>query len=165
MAKPLVLIGPMGAGKSTLGRKLAKLLETKFLDTDRMISASHGPIPKIFEDQGEDRFRTLETAALEKALKSPAVIATGGGVVVTKKNRELLQDMPTIFLDTNADWVLSRINLDKRPLLKSDPSMWEMLYQERLGYYQQLATATVVTANRPIRVVLEELESKARDVL
>ena len=165
MAKPLVLIGPMGAGKSTLGRKLAKLLETKFLDTDRMISASHGPIPKIFEDQGEDRFRTLETAALEKALKSPAVIATGGGVVVTKKNRELLQGMPTIFLDTNADWVLSRINLDKRPLLKSDPSMWEMLYQERLGYYQQLATATVVTANRPIRVVLEELESKARDVL
>lgn len=165
MAKPLVLIGPMGAGKSTLGRKLAKLLETKFLDTDRMISASHGPIPKIFEDQGEDRFRTLETAALEKALESPAVIATGGGVVVTKKNRELLQDIPTIFLDTNADWVLSRINLDKRPLLKSDPSMWEMLYQERLGYYQQLATATVVTANRPIRVVLEELESKARDVL
>ncbi|PWL20423.1 MAG: shikimate kinase [Candidatus Aquiluna sp. XM-24bin5] len=165
MAKPLVLIGPMGAGKSTLGRKLAKLLETKFLDTDRMISASHGPIPKIFEDQGEDRFRTLETAALEKALKSPAVIATGGGVVVTKKNRELLQDIPTIFLDTSADWVLSRINLDKRPLLKSDPSMWEMLYQERLGYYQQLATATVVTANRPIRVVLEELESKARDVL
>ena len=165
MAKPLVLIGPMGAGKSTLGRKLAKLLETKFLDTDRMISASHGPIPKIFEEQGEDRFRTLETVALEKALKSPAVIATGGGVVVTKKNRELLQDMPTIFLDTNADWVLSRINLDKRPLLKSDPSMWEMLYQERLGYYQQLATATVVTANRPIRVVLEELESKARDVL
>ncbi len=165
MAKPLVLIGPMGAGKSTLGRKLAKLLETKFLDTDRMISASHGPIPKIFEDQGEARFRTLETVALEKALKSPAVIATGGGVVVTKKNRELLQDMPTIFLDTNAEWVLSRINLDKRPLLKSNPSMWEKLYKERLGYYQQLATATVVTANRPIRVVLEELESKARDVL
>jgi len=155
----------MGAGKSTLGRKLAKLLETKFLDTDRMISASHGPIPKIFEEQGEDRFRTLETVALEKALKSPAVIATGGGVVVTEKNRELLQDMPTIFLDTNAEWVLSRINLDKRPLLKSDPSMWEKLYKERLGYYQQLATATVVTANRPIRVVLEELESKARDVI
>jgi shikimate kinase len=165
VAKPLVLIGPMGAGKSTLGRKLAKLLETKFLDTDRMISASHGSIPKIFEDQGEARFRTLETVALEKALKSPAVIATGGGVVVTKKNRELLQDMPTIFLDTNAEWVLSRINLDKRPLLKSNPSMWEKLYKERLGYYQQLATATVVTANRPIRVVLEELESKARDVL
>jgi len=165
VAKPLVLIGPMGAGKSTLGRKLAKLLETKFLDTDRMISASHGSIPKIFEDQGEDRFRTLETVALEKALKSPAVIATGGGVVVTEKNRELLQDIPTIFLDTNAEWVLSRINLDKRPLLKSDPSMWEKLYKERLGYYQQLATATVVTSNRPIRVVLEELENKARDVL
>lgn len=165
MAKPLVLIGPMGAGKSTLGRKLAKLLETKFLDTDRMISASHGPIPKIFEEKGEDRFRTLETIALEKALESSAVIATGGGVVVTKRNRELLEDIPTIFLDTNAGWVLTRINLEKRPLLKSDPGMWEKLYQERLGYYQQLATATVVTSNRPIRVVLEELESKARDVL
>ena len=165
MTKPLVLIGPMGAGKSTLGRKLAKLLQMRFLDTDRMVAASHGPIPKIFEQQGEDRFRTLETKALEKALKSPAIVATGGGVVVTQANRELLLDTPIIFLDTNADWVLSRINLEKRPLLKSDPAMWEKLYQERLRYYQQLATATVVTANRPIRVVLEELESKARDVL
>lgn len=165
MTKPLVLIGPMGAGKSTLGKKLAKLLGTKFVDTDRVIAARYGPISKIFEEHGEDYFRTLETRALEKALKSSAVVATGGGIVITEANRTLLNDLPVIFLDTNADWVLSRINLEKRPLLKSDPGMWEQLYQERLGYYRQLAKATVVTANRPIRVVLEELESKARDVL
>ena len=165
MTRPLVLIGPMGAGKSTLGRKLAKLLQMRFLDTDRMVSASHGPITKIFEEKGEKHFRALESKALEKALKTSAVVATGGGVVVTPGNRELLRDVPIVFLDTNADWVLSRINLDKRPLLKSDPGMWERLYQERLGYYRQLAAVTVVTANRPIRAVLEELESKARDVL
>lgn len=165
MSKPLVLIGPMGAGKSTLGRQLAKLLDTKFLDTDRMVSITHGPITKIFEEQGEEHFRSLETKALQKALKTSAVIATGGGVVVSEENRNLLADVPIIFLDTNSDWVLSRINLDKRPLLKSDPSKWEKLYRERLGYYQQLAKQTVITANRPIRSVLEELESKARDVI
>ena len=165
MTNPIVLIGPMGAGKTTLGRKLAKLLDRKFIDTDRLVSASHGPITKIFETQGEERFRALETKALKKALMTPGVIATGGGVVVTAENRDLLTGIPTIFLDTNSDWVLARINLDKRPLLKSDPEMWSGLYQERLGYYRQLADETVVTANRPIRVVLEELESKARDVI
>ena len=165
MTNPIVLIGPMGAGKTTLGRKLAKLLDRKFIDTDRLVSASHGPITKIFETQGEERFRALETKALKKALMTPGVIATGGGVVVTAENRDLLTGIPTIFLDTNSDWVLARINLDKRPLLKSDPEMWSRLYQGRLGYYRQLADETVVTANRPIRVVLEELESKARDVI
>ena len=165
MTNPIVLIGPMGAGKTTLGRKLAKLLDRKFVDTDRLVSASHGPITKIFETQGEDRFRTLETKALKKALMTPGVIATGGGVVVTEENRELLTGIPTIFLDTNSDWVLARINLEKRPLLKADTGMWSRLYEERLGYYRQLADETVITANRPIRVVLEELESKARNVI
>ena len=155
----------MGAGKTTLGRKLAKVLERKFIDTDRLVSASHGPITKIFETQGEDAFRKLETKALKKALMTPGVIATGGGVVVTEVNRELLTGVPTIFLDTHSDWVLARINLDKRPLLKADPGMWSRLYEERLGYYRQLADETVITSNRAIWVVLKELESKARNVL
>jgi shikimate kinase len=155
----------MGAGKTTLGRKLAKLLERKFLDTDRLVSASHGPITQIFEKHGEDKFRTMETKALKKALMTPGVIATGGGVVVAEENRELLTGIPTIFLDTNSDWVLARMNLEKRPLLRTDPGMWSRLYEERLGYYRQLADETVITANRPIRAVLEELESKARNVI
>ena len=165
MTNPIVLIGPMGAGKTTLGRKLAKLLERKFLDTDRLVSASHGPITQIFEKHGEDKFRTMETKALKKALMTPGVIATGGGVVVAEENRELLTGIPTIFLDTNSDWVLARMNLEKRPLLRTDPGMWSRLYEERLGYYRQLADETVITANRPIRAVLEELESKARNVI
>lgn len=165
MTSPIVLIGPMGAGKSTLGRKLAKLLDRKFIDTDRLVSASHGPITKIFENQGELRFRELETKALKKALMSDGVVATGGGIITQDENRELLRGVPVIFLDTNSEWVLSRINLDKRPLLKADPGMWSKLYEQRLQYYRELATETVVTANRPIRLVLEELESKARNVI
>ena len=165
MTSPIVLIGPMGAGKSTLGRKLAKLLDRKFIDTDRLVSASHGPITKIFENQGELRFRELETKALKKALMSDGVVATGGGIITQDENRELLRGVPVIFLDTNSEWVLSRINLDKRPLLKADPGMWSKLYEQRLQHYRELATETVVTANRPIRLVLEELESKARNVI
>lgn len=165
MTDPIVLIGPMGAGKTTLGRKLAKVLDMKFVDTDRLVAASHGAITKIFEVHGEEHFRVLETKALKKALMTPGVIATGGGIVTTAENRELLGPIRTIFLDTTSDWVLARINLDKRPLLKADPSMWSKLYEERLEYYRELADETVSTANRPIRAVMEELESKARDVL
>ena len=96
----------MGSGKSTLGKKLAKLLEVEFVDTDKLVSKEFGPIPAIFEEKGESFFRDLETSALRKALTGEAVVATGGGVVLREINRELLKAHNVIFLDSTSKHVL-----------------------------------------------------------
>ena len=84
----IVLVGPMGAGKTTLGKKLAKSLDLPFFDTDKMVESVHGPIVKIFETAGEEVFRDYEQKALLEALGSGGVVATGGGVVLREAERE-----------------------------------------------------------------------------
>lgn len=161
MSRAIVLVGPMGAGKTTLGRKLAKKLGVSFADTDRLIGARHGSISRIFEKHGEDHFRDLETKALERALSEFDVVATGGGVVLKETNRELIKSHRVIFLDTNAESVLGKINLDKRPLIKDDPEAWERIYQSRVELYREVADATLFTGSRPIRTLMAELEELA----
>lgn len=161
MTRSIVLVGPMGAGKTTLGKRLAKKLGVSFADTDRLIGAKHGSITRIFEKHGEDRFRELETAALERALQEFEIVATGGGVVLREENRELIRHHRVIFLDTDSQSVLGKINLEKRPLLKHDPDAWERIYQERLELYKLMADATLFTGSRPIRALMKELEDLA----
>ena len=157
----LVLVGPMGAGKTTLGKKLAKKLGLTFADTDRLIAAKHGTITKIFERFGEQHFRDLETEALLTALSQFEVVATGGGIVLRPENLEAMSSHRVVFLDTNSEFVLGKINLDKRPLLKSDPQAWDRIYSERIDLYKSVADVTIFTGNRPIRTLMKELEEFA----
>ena len=161
MSRAIVLVGPMGAGKTTLGKKLAKKLGARFADTDRLIGARHGSITRIFEKHGEDHFRNLETKYLEQALNEYDVVATGGGVVLREQNRNLLAGHRVIFLDTDSESVLGKINLEKRPLLKNDSSAWDRIYSERVELYRSVASATLFTGSRPIRTLMTELEELA----
>ncbi len=157
----LILIGPMGSGKTTLGKKLAKELEVPFADTDKLVAKEHGSIVDIFARFGEEHFRTLETSALIKALANGGVIATGGGIVLSEENRRLLSGYRTVFLDTSSEHVLDKINLSKRPLLKDNPERWDAIYAERKSLYEQCATATVFTGGRPIKALISQLKQEA----
>ena len=158
MPDTLVLVGPMGSGKSTLGKRLSKELGVPFLDTDKMISADHGAITKIFETKGEDHFRALETQYLKKAIESGGIVATGGGIVVAQANQELLRGKKVVFLDTSSEHVIGKINLNKRPLLKDNPERWDEIYLERKPIYESVATATLFTGGKSIKSLIAQLK-------
>ena len=157
---PIIFVGPMGAGKSTLAKKLAKQLGRDFVDTDRLIEAEHGPITEIFHSKGESHFRDLETAAFETAIDTAGVVATGGGVVLSSSNRELMKRGVVVFLDTTQDAVVGRVNLEKRPLLKNNPDRWQEIYDQRLALYREVADIEVFTGTRPIKDLLAEISEK-----
>lgn len=156
----IVLIGPMGAGKTTLGKKLAKALELSFQDTDRLVEAKHGSISSIFDKEGEERFRDYEQEALADALRAGGVVATGGGVVLREQNLKALIGHKVIFLDTDADSVMKRVNLLKRPLLRDNPERWTEIYLQRLALYESIAGERLFTGNRPIKKLVSELRTK-----
>lgn len=153
----VVLIGPMGSGKTTFGKKLAKEMGLAFTDTDKRISADHGSISNLFLKIGESAFRELETSALRTALGQGGVIATGGGVVLSETNQEMLKGFHTIFLDTKAEHVIGKISVEKRPLLKDNPEKWQEIYEDRISKYRQAAKSTVFTGGRPVKAVMKDL--------
>jgi shikimate kinase len=154
----------MGSGKTSFGKKLAKLLQVPFIDTDREITRKHGPIPELFANQGENYFRELETAALESALKEGCVVATGGGAVVREVNHALLQGAYVIYLRTNFEAVAGRLDTERRPLLAKDPDAWRKIFEERKHLYEGLADAVVDTAGRHADTVLADLANLAGGV-
>ncbi|HHU51797.1 MAG TPA: shikimate kinase [Firmicutes bacterium] len=141
--KCLILIGPMGSGKTTVGSLLAKELGWVFLDTDRLIVEESGmPIPEIFTRYGEEYFRRLETAVIAKAVsQKEAVIATGGGAVTVPANLQCMKDHGVvIYLKTSLQELARRVGSGEgRPLLAGrDPfSALQTLLEERESQYSQ----------------------------
>ncbi|MFA6178430.1 MAG: shikimate kinase [Candidatus Methylopumilus sp.] len=154
----------MGAGKTTVGRLLAKSLNMPFYDTDHEIERRTGVrIPVIFEVEGESGFRRRETAMIEELSQLPAVVlATGGGAVLMQENRENLKRNGTvIYLRANVHELWLRTRNDKnRPLLQNaDPrSRLELLFAERDPLYREVATHIVDTGGQPVSAIVHQIE-------
>lgn len=144
----IVLIGMMGAGKSSVGRRLARRLGWELLDSDRQVEEMTGrTVPDIWRTDGEAAFRRLESQVLGAALSSatPQVIAAAGGVVLDDDNRRLLKDHhPVVWLRAPVAILIARVKRgDGRPLLRDDPAgTMTRLEAERRPYYEEIADLT-----------------------
>ncbi|MFD8945768.1 3-dehydroquinate synthase [Streptomyces californicus] len=150
MSGPLVvLVGPMGVGKSTVGELLAARLGTTYRDTDADIVAEAGkPIAEIFYDEGEEHFRALERRAVAAAVAGhPGVLSLGGGAVLDGTTRELLAGRPVVYLSMDVDEAVRRVGLNTaRPLLAVNPRrQWRELMDARRHLYEEVARTVVAT--------------------
>jgi shikimate kinase len=159
----IFLIGPMGSGKSAVGRHLARLLRLSFHDSDADIEAKTGvDIAFIFEKEGEAGFRLRERESIDRLTRlEGVVIATGGGAVIHPDNRRALAERGVVvYLETSVDQQLERTRHGKhRPLLNdTDPKMkLSELMQERALLYREIADLTVSTDGRRVQLVAEEI--------
>ena len=159
-----ILIGPPGAGKSTVGPVLAERLGVSFLDTDAGIEAEAGkPVSDIFVEDGEDAFRALERTAVARAVTGhPGVLGLGGGAVLDAGTQELLAGQPVVYLATS---FAAAVGLDAaRPLLLGNPrGQLKTLLEQRLPVYERLAWLTVRTDDRSPEDIAGEIARRFAD--
>ena len=160
----------MGAGKTTIGKLLAKHLGKVFYDTDHEIEKRTGvKIPVIFELEGEAGFRKREAAVIQDLAKlKNIVMATGGGAVIAEENRQLLQTNGTvIYLRASVNELWHRTRNDKhRPLLQNVDirAKLEQLYAERNPLYTQTATLIFDTGSEPVSYILNQIEKSLAEI-
>ena len=158
MAK--VLLGFMGAGKSTIARNLAP----DFVDMDTLIEERLGmPIARFFSEKGEAAFRQIEEEVLADLLKTDQVISTGGGIVISPRNRALLKQNPdNIYLKADFETLYQRISADKdnqRPLfLKNSKEDLAAIFNERQAWYEEVASQIVDVSGLSPEEIIEELK-------
>ncbi|MET7736215.1 shikimate kinase [Streptomyces sp. NPDC005402] len=168
MSPVVVLVGPMGVGKSTVGRLLAERLAVGYRDTDDDIVAEQGrAIAEIFVDEGEPAFRAIEKAAVRRALAGhDGVLALGGGSILDQDTRALLAGQRVLYLSMDVEEAVKRTGLNAaRPLLAVNPrKQWRELMEARRHLYESIATAVVATDGRTpeevTEIALDALELK-----
>jgi shikimate kinase len=159
----IFLVGLMGAGKTTLGKQLAKALKLKFIDSDDEIEKRTGvTIATIFDIEGEAGFRDREAAVIDELTQRDGIVlATGGGAVLRDKNREhLKQRGTTVYLNATVEHLYSRTKRDrKRPLLQTaDPkARLQELFDLRDPLYREVAEIVLSTGKQPVKTVLQQL--------
>lgn len=151
----------MGAGKTTVGKNLAELLELPVYDTDEEITKETGKsITSIFEEMGEQAFRKMETQMLKKLPNENAVITTGGGIILSHENRSWLKNNgKVLFLYADPEEILKRLEHDRsRPLLNKDKKEAVFsLYSDRLPLYEAAADVRINTTGKAISEIIEEI--------
>jgi shikimate kinase len=156
-----VVIGPPGSGKSTVGRLLAERLGVSFRDTDEDVEATAGkPIGDIFVDDGEERFREMERAAVRDALEAhEGVLALGGGAILDPATQADLAGGPVVYLEVGLSDAVKRVGLaSARPLLVLNPrSQFRKLMEERRPIYEGLAKIKVGTDGREPAEIVDEI--------
>lgn len=156
----LVLVGPMGAGKTSIGRRVARATGLRFIDTDKAIAQEHGPIPAIFAEHGEAQFRIWEREQVAEAIAGGGVISLGGGAVLAAQTRRLLSTVPVVLLTVSPEAVAMRITGTERPLLhgEEDPlQRWTRIFAERRALYEEVADARFDTSRVPMSRVADQI--------
>ena len=170
MSPRAVLIGLPGAGKTTTGRRLAKILGLPFADSDELVEADTGrPVTEIFATDGEAAFRSAEQAAVTRALAGfDGVLSVGGGAVGPATTRDALRasGVPVVLLQARLDTLGARIgDAHTRPLLAADPAArLAALAGERAGSYAELATMTVDTDGRTAGQVAATIAARLHEL-
>ena len=160
----IILIGPMGSGKTSTGRMLAKEMGYVFADTDEEVTKRTGvSIAYIFDVEGEEGFRKRECLALKECLNdNNTVLSTGGGIVLSKENRDLLQDRGTVvYLQTSIRFQVKRTaSNNNRPLLQNkDPEeTLEKLMLTRTPLYEEIADIIIMTDNKSLQEMSKEIQ-------
>jgi len=159
----VVLVGPMGVGKTTVGKKLARVLNLEFVDTDQVFVAEHGNISEFFDKYGESAFRDREETIVAEQLARNAVVATGGGAVLSHRTLTLLSEMFVVYLATDGRHMASRLSGGGRPLLKNGLADWRRIYESRKPLYEEVASITVNAGNSPLRNIIDEITEGLAD--
>lgn len=164
--KPIVLVGPPGSGKSTVGRALAQRLTRNFVDTDKLIEQTQGKsVSDIFIENGEEFFRALEFQTLENVLKlNTSVISLGGGAPISLEAQKVMHATPStiIFLDISLAAAAPRIGFNRdRPLLLGNPrAQWQALSDKRRPIYESLSTFVVKVDGMTVDQIVDDIQSK-----
>ena len=160
----VALIGPMGAGKTSIGRKAARALGIPFFDTDAAIVRDHGPIDRIFAERGEAYFRELERAAVIEGLATDGIVSLGGGAVTHAETRADLASHRVVLLTVAPRVVAARVRDSNRPLLQGADALerWTAIYEARRPLYEELADVTFDTSSGPLQDVVAALVAWVR---
>ncbi|WP_022891973.1 shikimate kinase [Agromyces subbeticus] len=158
LALPIVLVGPMGAGKSRVGQRLAASVDAPFVDTDARITERYGPIAEIFEREGEEYFRVVEREVVAEALREEAVISLGGGAVLHPDTRDDLAALPVVWLQVSPTAVAPRLAGGTRPLIaEGGLERWIAILEERRPIYDAVADLSIDTSRRSVARIVDDI--------
>ena len=158
---PIVLIGPMGAGKSRVGHRLAASAGAPFIDTDQRIVERYGPIDEIFEREGEEYFRIIEREVVAEALHEEAVISLGGGAVLHPDTRADLADLQVVLLRVTPEAVAPRLAGGHRPLIaEGGIGAWTAIFEQREPIYAELADLDIDTSRRSVARIVDDITER-----